>query len=281
MNAEPANTPLRVGISTCPNDTFAFAALLEGRVEAPAMEFLLDDVEALNEGLLEERFDVAKASFHAALHLARDYCVLPVGSALGHGVGPLLLKSVAELPDLPRAEDRVLCPGEWTTATLLYRLFGGGESEPEQVVFSEIMPAIVRGEAEYGVVIHEGRFTYAEQGLDMALDLGVEWENMTSHPLPLGGILARRSLGEARILEIIDAIRASLQMSLTDPDSALPAMRLHAQEFDDEVLREHVRLYVNDTTMDLGSAGRRSLQMLEESARKADLFHGDESLLFA
>lgn len=281
MSRANTRVPLRVGISTCPNDTFAFAALLEGRIEAPPMDFRLEDVEALNEGLMEGRFDVAKASFHAALHLAADYCVLPVGSALGHGVGPLLLKASADLPDLPRAEDRVLCPGEWTTATLLYRLFGGGASEPEQVVFSEIMPALVRGEAEYGVVIHEGRFTYGEHGLLCALDLGSRWETETSAPLPLGGILARRSLGQQALAEISAAIRASVEVARADPGSALPAMRRYAQEFDDDVLREHVRLYVNETTLDLGDEGRSALEVLEKTARDAGLHRGDQSLLFA
>ncbi len=273
--------PLQVGISTCPNDTFAFAALLDGRVQGPAMEFQLDDVEALNEALLEGRLDVAKASFHAALHLSDRYCVLPVGAALGYGVGPLLLKADAALPDVPRGEDRVLCPGQWTTATLLYRLLLEGAPEPEQVVFSEIMPAIARGEAEYGVVIHEGRFTYATQGLEMAVDLGARWEVEMSTALPLGGILARRDLGEARLAEIKTAIHRSLEIALADPDSALPAMRLHAQEFDDEVLREHVRLYVNDTTLDLGGEGRRALQVLEKVAREAGLQQSTEPLLFA
>ena len=265
MSKDPET--LQVGISTCPNDTFAFAALLEGRIEAPPMEFELDDVEALNEGLLEGRFDVAKASFHAALHLADRYCVLPVGAALGYGVGPLLLKANPSLPDRPRAEDRVLCPGAWTTATLLYRLFVPDAPEPEQVVFSQIMPAMTRGEAEYGVVIHEGRFTYSDQGLEMGMDLGARWEEEMSAPLPLGGILARRSLGQDRIDAITAAIRASLAASRADPDSALPAMRRHAQEFDDEVLREHVRLYVNDTTLELGQEGRRALELLEEAHR--------------
>jgi 5,8-dihydroxy-2-naphthoate synthase len=277
----PRVPPLEVGISTCPNDTFAFAALLEQRVEAPAMHFSLEDVESLNEGLMEGRFDVAKASFHAALHLSDRYCVLPVGAALGYGVGPLLLKASADLPDHPRPEDRVLCPGVWTTATLLYRLFVQRAPEPSQVLFSEIMPALSRGEAEYGVVIHEGRFTYAEHRLAMALDLGARWEAEMSTVLPLGGILARRDLGEDMLAKITASIRSSLQASMADADSALPAMRRHAQEFDDEVLREHVRLYVNESTLDLGTEGRNALQTLEAAARQAGLYRGTESLLFA
>ncbi|MEZ5988032.1 MAG: MqnA/MqnD/SBP family protein [Planctomycetota bacterium] len=256
---------LRGAISTCPNDTYAFAALLEGRVAGPDVLWELDDVEALNRGLAEDRYDFAKASFHAALGLSDRFAVLPVGAALGHGVGPLLLKARPDLPDRPGPGARVLCPGSATTASLLYRMFVPGGPEPGQVLFSAIQPALCAGRADYGVVIHEGRFTYAAQGLHLAADLGTLWEDETGAPLPLGGILARRDLPDPEGL--VAAIRASLAAAHADPASALPCMRSHAQELDDRVLWQHVELYVNDRTMDLGDEGRRALMILAEKAR--------------
>ena len=274
-----ATAPVTVGISTCPNDTFAFAALMEKRVEGPDLCFVLDDVQALNERVMRGDLQVAKASFHAALHVARHYRVLPVGAALGYGVGPLMLsRDHADRP--PGAGDRVLCPGKWTTATLLYRLFCPDGPEPRQVVFSEIIPALRSGAADFGVVIHEGRFTYQEQGLHCALDLGARWEQETLAPLPLGGILARRDLGEGRLEQVTRAIRASLQFAKKEPERVLPKMAEYAQEMSEEVLWEHVRLYVNDSTEDLGEEGRRALSVLAGKAREVGLGSGDELSVF-
>ena len=270
---------LSIAISTCPNDTFAFGALMEHHVDGPAFEFTLDDIEALNEALLAGKFDVAKASFHAALHLARDYCVLPVGAALGFGVGPLLLCANDEFAARPsRAGDRVLCPGRWTTASLLYRLFCPDGPEAKQVVFSDIMPAIAAGEADYGVVIHEGRFTYKEQNLYMAMDLGTAWEQKTKCPLPLGGIVARKSLGAQKIAQITCAIRDSLQYAKANPQVMLPIMSRYAQEFDDDVLMRHVELYVNDATDTLGETGRHALKQFAAFAREAGIIDSDVDL---
>ncbi len=270
--------PLEIGISPCPNDTYTFAALLEQRVPAPPLHFTLGDVQQLNEGLRAGRFDVAKASFHAALKLARDYVVLPVGAALGFGVGPLLLSSPQARGRIPGAGDRVLCPGAWTTATLLYHLFCPQGPAPTHVIFSAIMPALARGEADFGVVIHEGRFTYADHGLHLAQDLGECWERATCAPLPLGGIIARRAVGADVRRQVTQAIRASLQVARADPTSAFPQMRQHAQEFSDRVLMQHVDLYVNDATADLGDVGRRSLRLLAQQARQVGLLDEDVDL---
>ncbi|PIE21967.1 MAG: hypothetical protein CSA62_14960 [Planctomycetota bacterium] len=269
---------IRIGISTCPNDTFAFAALFEGRVSSPeALDWVFADVQELNELLLQGELDVAKASFHAALLLADRYQVLPVGAALGYGVGPLLLARDQERARRrPQAGDRVLCPGAQTTATLLYRLFVPEGPEPEQLLFSEVMPALQRGEADYGVVIHEGRFTFEGLGLCLAQDLGASWEESTQAPLPLGGILGRRLLGPERLHGMSQAIRDSLAAAREHPAGSLALMRRHAQEFDDEVLEEHVRLYVNESTEELGTAGRRALELLQERARAVGLLGGEQ-----
>jgi 1,4-dihydroxy-6-naphthoate synthase len=266
-------TPLRVGISTCPNDTFAFHALLTGEVSDPELDltFELLDVEELNRGLAAGRYDVAKGSFHAALHLTRELITLPVGAALGFGVGPVLLgrPGVTASPS-----SRVLCPGQWTTATLLWQLFHSGDGVVEQRPFHEIVPALTSGAADLGVCIHEARFTYTEHGLDLVEDLGTTWEGETGSPLPLGGLFARRDLSVEVTRRMIALIRDSLAWARSHPDAALVSMRAHAQEFEDDVLREHVELYVNDYTTDLGDTGINSLRVLHERAHDAGLLEG-------
>ena len=263
---------LRVGISTCPNDTFAFHALLTGEVDARGLAFEWEflDVQALNERALAGSLDVAKVSFHAALRMAERMTVLSAGSALGFGVGPLVL---APGTDAEHGDDpaRVLCPGEWTTATLLWRLFHPGEGALEQVVFSAIMPALEAGEAELGVCIHEGRFTWRERGLRRVEDLGETWERATGSPLPLGGIVARRDLGAETIARFDGALADSIRWARAHPDACLTTMRLHAQELDDDVIRAHVDLYVNDWTVELGDVGRGALEQLAERAEAAGL----------
>ncbi len=262
---------LRVGISTCPNDTFAFHALLAGEVDFPDLEldFALLDVQELNERMLAGELDVAKVSFHAALAMADRAVVLPSGSALGFGVGPLVLAAPGRGRPAPGA--RVLCPGEWTTAALLWRLFHAGEGNVEHVVFSAIMPALQRGEADFGVCIHEGRFTWEEAGLERVEDLGETWEEATGAALPLGGIVAARALGPARTRRVQEAVRASLEWGLAHRAACLPTMRAHAQELDEAVVWAHVDLYVNEWTLELGDTGRRALDALSRLARERGL----------
>lgn len=266
---------IRLGISTCPNDTFAFHGLLTRAVDWRGLDFEVEllDVETLNERLLAGDFDVCKASFHAALLAAEDVVVLPSGSALGFGVGPLLL--AAEPGTRPAHPGQLtLCPGRHTTATLLFDLFHPRSSRVEQVVFSEIMPRLEARTADFGVCIHEGRFTWQARGLALVEDLGTRWERETGCPLPLGGIVARRRLPAATIAAVQQVIHDSLVLALGDRDAALPTMRQHAQEFDDRVLMQHVDLYVNDWTVDLGPAGARALDELSGRAASLGLAAG-------
>ena len=261
---------IRLGISTCPNDTFAFHGLLTRAVDWRGLDFEIEllDVETLNERLLAGAFDVSKASFHAALLAADNVVVLPSGSALGFGVGPLLL--AAEPGTRPTRSGQVtLCPGRHTTAALLFDLFHPRTTRVEQVVFSEIMPRLTARSADFGVCIHEGRFTWQSHGLALVEDLGARWETETGCPLPLGGIVASRRLPTATIAAVQEVIHDSLTLALRDREAALPTMRAHAQEFDDRVLMQHVDLYVNDWTLDLGPTGGRALDEL--SARAASL----------
>lgn len=264
-------TPIHLGISTCPNDTFAFHALLTDRIDTRGLSFRIElmDVQELNTRLFAGDFDAAKASFHAALLLSDQMGVLPAGSALGFGVGPLLLAAQPGIrpADLPGA--RVLCPGEHTTATLLYKLFHPQQGVVRQVVFSDIMPALQREEADFGVCIHEGRFTWREQKLHRVEDLGSVWESATHSPLPLGGILARRRLGDDTLRKLAGVVRDSVEYGLAHRDETLPTMRRHAQEQTDEVLFAHVDLYVNQWTRDLGETGHKALDMLHRKAVEA------------
>ncbi|MFM8538422.1 MAG: 1,4-dihydroxy-6-naphthoate synthase [Planctomycetaceae bacterium] len=251
---------IRLAISTCPNDTFAFHGLLTRAVDWRGLDFevTLLDIEALNAGLARGDFDVCKASFAAALTVARDVVVLPSGAALWFGVGPLLLASAPHA--VPRdATQLTLCPGERTTAALLFAMFHPHSTRVEHVVFSEIMPRLRDRSADFGVCIHEGRFTWEAQGLHLVEDLGTRWEAVTNGPLPLGGIVASRRLPREAIATVQRVIRDSLELALADRAAALPTMRAHAQEFDDRVLMQHVELYVNEWTRDLGETGRRAL----------------------
>jgi 1,4-dihydroxy-6-naphthoate synthase len=261
------NRSIRLAISTCPNDTFAFHGLLARAVDWRGLDFDIDliDIEALNTRLRDGDFDVCKASFAAALAVAGDVVVLPTGSALGFGVGPLLLAS--EPHTAPRDAGQVtLCPGEHTTAALLFALFHPRSTRVEHVVFSEIMPRLRARTADFGVCIHEGRFTWRAQGLDLVEDLGTRWEAETACPLPLGGIVAARRLPFDVIAAVQEVIHESLEFALRNRDAALPTMRRHAQEFDDHVLMQHVELYVNEWTRDLGATGRRALDELSRRA---------------
>ena len=268
---------IKLAISTCPNDTFAFHGLLTNQVDTRGLDFSIEllDIQQLNDGLFARRFDVAKASFHAALLLAEDTVVLPSGSALGFGVGPLLLASQAETSPASMTSSLTLCPGAHTTATMLFRLFYGNQPQVEHRVFSEIMPKLIQQQADFGVCIHEGRFTWQDQGLFLVEDLGTRWETATQTPLPLGGILASRKLAPQTIAAVQSTIRDSLELALANPESALPTMSQHAQEFDEEVLMKHVQLYVNAWTVDLGPTGAAALKELSHRARSVGLIAQD------
>ncbi len=269
-------TKVHLGISTCPNDTFAFHGLMTRSVDWRGLDFHVEliDIQQLNDRLFAGDFDIAKTSFHAALLMSEQTVVLPSGSALGFGVGPLLLS--AKEGDLPNNSRQItLCPGQHTTATMLFRMFYPNTTEVRHTVFSDIMPKLKSHEADFGVCIHEGRFTWQDEGLGLVEDLGTRWETETSGPLPLGGIVARRTLPVDVISRVQAVLLDSLQLALSNPDAALPSMRKYAQEFDDHVLMQHVELYVNDWTLDLGTVGDLALQELSKRAQQIGLVPAD------
>lgn len=268
--------PLRIGLSTCPNDTFLFHALLTGAVRVPGLEldFLLADVEELNRRMLEGTLDLAKTSAHAQLALAERVWVLPTGSAVGFGVGPLLLAAPDRPCSLPLTpEARFLAPGRWTTAALLLELLAdeltaSAAPRVEHAVFSDILPRLRSGEADYGACIHEARFTWRSLGLGWVADLGALFEARTGGALPLGGLCVDRAVGRETARALARGIRRSLEWALAHREECLPTLRRHAQEHSDAVLWAHVDLYVNEWTLDLGATGRAALRALARLARE-------------
>jgi 1,4-dihydroxy-6-naphthoate synthase len=258
---------LELGISTCPNDTYMFHAIIEQKIDLEGLQFNIRylDVQELNDLVEGNALDVSKVSFHAAVHFADRYGILRAGAALGKGVGPLLLSKEAGLEPAP--QHTICCPGAWTTATLLLRLAYPNCPRIEHRVFSEIMPAVQEGQVDFGVVIHEGRFTYQDHGLHMTSDLGTIWEERTGSPVPLGGIVAKHDLGEEIHGRLRSVLQRSVEYANAHREETLPTMRQHAQELADEAIWPHVDLYVNQFSLDLGDEGVAALAKLDELTR--------------
>jgi len=246
--------------------------MMDRKVDWRGLDFEIEllDIQQLNSRAFLGELDIAKISFYAAMLMSDKILVLPSGSALGFGVGPLLLSAKAN--DRPtQASQLTLCPGAHTTATLLFQLFYARTTGLEQVVFSEIMPRLKMHSADFGVCIHEGRFTWQSEGLFLIEDLGTRWETETHSPLPLGGIVGSRSLGRETLVTVQAVIQDSLKYALANRQEALTTMRRYAQEFDDSVLMQHVELYVNDWTLNLGTVGQTSLDELYDRAKQIGL----------
>ncbi len=254
--------PLTLGYSPCPNDTFIFAALVNSWCPERQPHFaepLLEDVETLNRLAFEQRLAVTKLSFHALGHLLDDYCALSVGGALGRGCGPLLVAAGDRTLETIGG-GRVAVPGAYTTAALLFSLFFPAAIDTVEMRFDRIMPAVAAGEVDGGVIIHESRFTYREHGLTCLQDLGAWWEETTGLPIPLGCIAARRTLGERILAGVEERIRESLLFAHRYPQRCRDYIRRHAQETEEAVIDDHIGLYVNEYSLDLGAAGRSAVE---------------------
>ena len=247
---------LSLAISPCPNDTFIFCAMASMK---DRYALVLDDVEALNRGAESQAFDVVKISVAAYGRIRRDYALLRAGGAAGFGVGPLLVAA----RDRPIG-GRIAIPGERTTAALLLTLLGTFETVPMR--FDRIEDAVLAGEVDAGVIIHEGRFTYADKGLVKLADLGEVWEQRMQCPLPLGAIAIKRSLGADAARAIDGEIRASLRQSWADPQSCDSFVRANAQEMSPRVVQQHIDLYVNEYSLHLDEAAVERLVALGERA---------------
>lgn len=264
---------LSLGFSPCPNDTYIFYALVNGLVDTMGLRFnreVLEDVETLNAWAMEARLDVTKLSFHALGHVADKYVLLSSGAALGRGCGPLLVSGRnSNKSDL--AELKVAVPGRFTTAAMLLRMFAPECNRTVVMRFDEIMPAILAGKVDAGVIIHESRFTYMQHGLKLVQDLGEWWEDVSGLPIPLGGIAAKRSLGEDVIARVDECIRESVCYAFKHGEQALPYIRKHAQELDDTVIADHIALYVNPFSEKLGQEGMASVREFLRRGREAGI----------
>ncbi|MBQ0829300.1 1,4-dihydroxy-6-naphthoate synthase [Streptomyces tagetis] len=270
MTQTPAE-PLRIAYSPCPNDTFVFDALAHGRVPgAPALDVTFADIDLTNGMAARGEFDVLKVSYAVLPYVLGPYALLPCGGALGRGCGPLVLSRDGRgtHADGSGLSGRtVAVPSETSTAYLLFRLWAaeavpGGVGEIVVMPFHEIMPAVRDGKVDAGLVIHEARFTYGEYGLSQLADLGEFWERTTGLPIPLGAIIARRSLGAPALTGLADAIRSSVRAAWDDPEVSRPYVMEHAQEMDPAVADRHIGLYVNKFTADLGEDGYAAVRGL-------------------
>jgi len=265
--------PLALGYSSCPNDTFIFHGLVHGLADASGLSLgvpLLADVETLNEWALAGRLDISKISCHALGYVLDEYQLLGAGAALGRGCGPLLVAR-EPISDMDLAECRIAIPGRLTTAALLLKLFAPSCAELVPMRFDQIMPAVAAGQVGAGVIIHESRFTYRQHGLYCLRDLGAWWEEISGVPIPLGCIVARRSLGHERLGLIERLIRSSVQQAFERPDLSRDYIRCYAQELNERVIAEHIRLYVNSFSLELGAEGGRAIEMLLEMGSKTGL----------
>jgi 1,4-dihydroxy-6-naphthoate synthase len=260
---------LAFGFSPCPNDTFAFDALVHGRIPAPfAVAPALHDIEELNVLAREGRYELTKLSFGALAGLRDRYTMLRNGGALGHGVGPLVVaREAATLAEA--AVGRIAIPGRDTTAYLLLRLAAPALGEIVEVRYDAILQAVASGEVEAGLIIHESRFTYAEHGLVEVADLGAWWETETAMPVPLAAICARTDVADELRAAAEDAIRRSVEHAFAHPLASREYVRAHSQELSDEVCRRHIQLYVNEFTRDLGDDGLAAVAALLSRAAEA------------
>ncbi len=255
---------LKLGFSPCPNDTFIFHAMTHSLIDTDGLLFETDitDVEELNRAAMSELNDVTKLSFHAWLKLKEKYKLLRSGAALGFGCGPILVSKSGSLDK----NHRIAVPGELTTAALLLKIYLPDAADLVYTRFDNIMPGIVSGEFDAGVIIHEGRFVYNDYGLNQVVDLGEWWETKTGMPIPLGCIAIKRSLGDKLTKSIERMIRESVQYAFLHPVESRGFIKQHAAEMNDDVINHHIKLYVNNYSVDLGNEGLEAVHVLETLA---------------
>ena len=263
---------LKLGFSTCPNDTYIFDAIVNKRInlEGISFEVVLADIEELNTMAFELIPDVTKLSFHAYAHVSDYYKILNTGSALGYKNGPLLISKRKIYPD--EVSDLVIAvPGKYTTANLLLGIAFPDVKKKKEYLFSDIEDVVLSGETDVGLIIHESRFTYSRKGLKKVMDLGEYWEEKTHLPIPLGGIMIRRDLPEEIRKKVNHILKTSISYAEGNPQASFDYIKKHAQSVKDEVIRKHIDLYVNEFTFNLGKKGKDALKELYKRAEHSGL----------
>ncbi len=251
---------LTLGFSPCPNDTFIFDALVNHKMDTGGLSFevILEDVETLNQWALQGKLDITKLSFPAFFKSAPQYVLLDSGSALGKGVGPLLVSSADKTnPDVSKS--RIAIPGINTTANLLLSYAYPEARNKTAFIFSDIEEAVVSGETDLGLIIHENRFTYQDKGLKKVMDLGEYWENKMNVPIPLGGIAAKRTLGTPLAKQVSKLIAESLAYAFAQYPEVTGYVKDHSQTMSEQVMRQHIDLYVNNYSLQLGDDGKKAI----------------------
>jgi 1,4-dihydroxy-6-naphthoate synthase len=271
---------LSLGYSPCPNDCFIFDALIHKKIDTEGLDFKvqLEDVESLNRMALNGELDITKLSFHAYAYVMNNYILLRAGSALGFNCGPLLI-SKKEIGDPQHDIKTVAIPGKMTTANFLLSLAMPHLPQKIEYVFSGIEDAVLNEEVDAGLIIHENRFTYADKGLKKVMDLGEYWDSMIHAPIPLGGIVIKRNLDTELQQKVNRLIRKSVEYAFANPESSMPYVREHAQAMSESVMKQHIHLYVNDFSVDLGEVGMNAVRLMFETAQKKNLFDFSSSKL--
>jgi len=256
---------LTLGFSPCPNDTFIFDALVNHKIDTEGLSFeaVLEDVETLNQWTLQSKLDITKLSFPAFFQSTSNYVLLGSGSALGKGVGPLLITRKAGLPAADEiTNSSIALPGRNTTANLLFSFAYPAAQRKEFMIFSAIEDAVVTAKTDLGVIIHENRFTYQQKGLNKVADLGEYWESKMNAPIPLGGIAIKRNIDPAIAQKVNRLIRKSLDHAYASYPVLTDYIKDHSQEMSEDVMRRHIELYVNNYSLDLGEDGRKAIKTL-------------------
>ena len=280
---------LSLGFSPCPNDTFIFDAMIHQKIDTEGLNFevVFDDVETLNQQAFRAELDITKLSYHAYAYLTDNYVLLHSGSALGFGVGPLLICNKNEYSTLdmeilsPLTSNlRIGIPGKYTTANFLLSTAFPNAKNKIEMKFFEIESALLNDQIDLGVIIHENRFTYQDKGLKKIIDLGEYWEDLTNGPIPLGGIMIKRNLPEEIKQKVNRIIRRSVEYAFDHPESGFDFIRSLSQEMSTEVIKKHIDLYVNKFSIDLGELGRKAVESFFKEAHKAGIIPETKQNLF-
>lgn len=280
---------LSLGFSPCPNDTFIFDAMIHQKIDTEGLSFevVFDDVETLNQKAFRADLDITKLSYHAYAYLTENYVLLHSGSALGFGVGPLLICNKNEYSSLdmeslrPQASNlRIGIPGKYTTANFLLSIAFPEAKNKIEMKFFEIESALLNNQIDLGVIIHENRFTYQDKGLKKIIDLGEYWEDLTHGPIPLGGIMIKRNLPEEIKQKVNRIIRRSVEYAFDHPDSGFDFIRSLSQEMSTEVIKKHIELYVNKFSIDLDELGRKAVENFFKEAHKVGIIPETKQNLF-
>jgi len=276
-------TKLSLGFSPCPNDCFIFDAIVNNRIDLEGLSFdiRMEDVETLNKWAIEGELDCTKLSFHAFAHLSNTYQLLNSGSALGFNCGPLLIsKREISNDEILSNQIKIAIPGKLTTANFLLSIAFPKANQKKEMLFSEIENAVLNNEVDAGLIIHENRFTYEQKGLKKIIDLGEYWENLIHAPIPLGGIVIKRELSFEIKQKVDRIIKKSVQYAFSHPEDSMVFIKQNAQEMDPKVMQQHIKLYVNEFSLDLGDIGKNAVKLMMSKAKELNLIPDLNNELF-